>query len=243
MRKGIYSVFTVKEKTFLTPHYIRVKFDMTAEQMEQFRNVQIGGHNKIFITEYIKRTYTTRAIDYDQKELWIDFVAHRDNGPASAWARNAQRGDTLGIAMKEGIQTLFPEAKNYLFAGDHTALPVIGTMLEQLPAGVTVNVILEVPGKEDELPLFSKANLDVQWLHNERPDQDSRLAEKVLAAEPYEENQFVFLAAEYESAKVIKRHFKEKLNRPRKSYSVVSYWSKGKSEDQSSAIRREERSQ
>jgi NADPH-dependent ferric siderophore reductase len=242
MRKGIYSVFTVKDKTFLTPHYIRIKFGMTEEQQEQFCNVQIGGHNKIFITEDIKRTYTTRAIDYDQKELWIDFVAHGDNGPASAWANNARQYDTLGIAMKEGNQSLFPEARNYLFAGDHTALPVIAAMLEKLPVGVTAKVILEVPGKEDELSLFSKANLKVQWLHNDRPHIDSALAERVLAAELYTGNQFVFVAAEQETAKTIKNYFKEKLTWPRESYSVVSYWSKGKSEDQSSAIRREERS-
>jgi NADPH-dependent ferric siderophore reductase len=241
MTKGIYSVFTVKDKILLTPHYVRIKFAMTDEQRDQFRTVNTGSHNKIFLSAEIKRTYTTRHIDYEQKELWIDFVAHGDNGPASRWAYRAVPGDILGIAVKEGSRPLFPEAGNYLFAGDHTALPVIGAMLEQLPAGVKVNVIVEVNEAVDELLLFSKADLNIQWLHNPKPEQGSRLAEAVCARQQPGDKRFVFVAAEYETAKILKNYFKEKLAWPPEAFSVVSHWRKGESEEQSSLTRREER--
>ena len=59
-------------------------------------NVKSGSNNKIFIPAEeenvaLIRTYTNRKIDLEEKELSIDFVAHGDNGPASAWALKANR--------------------------------------------------------------------------------------------------------------------------------------------------------
>ncbi|MFC0514784.1 siderophore-interacting protein [Mucilaginibacter angelicae] len=241
MRKGVQSVFTVSEKTFLTPHYIRIKFAMTDEQLELFSNVQIGAHNKIFFPDDTRRTYTTRHIDFVEKELWIDFVAHGDNGPASAWANRTYAGDSLAIGMKEGRRPLFPEANEYMFIGDSTALPVIGAMLEQLPAGVAAKVIMEIPGKEDEMKLFSGARLDIRWVYNPQPEQTSDLAKIIRGMELPDENRFVFAAAEYNTVKDLKSYFRDELAWKSESYSVVSYWKRGESEDQSSAKRREER--
>ncbi len=245
IKQRIHSIFSVKEKVLVTPHYIRIKFAMTDQQGELFKNAQIGGHNKIFIpaegAEDARRTYTTRNIDFANKELWIDFVAHGDNGPASYWANRAMPGSTLGIAMKDGSKPLFPEANEYLLIGDSTALPVIGCMLEQLPAGVKVHAVLEVYGAEDEIALNSKANLSVQWLHNRAPEKGSRLSETVRGLKLPEAKRFVFAAAEYDVAKDLKRYFKEELTWPQSDYSVVSYWKKGESEEESSDRRREER--
>ncbi|UOE52864.1 siderophore-interacting protein [Mucilaginibacter sp. SMC90] len=241
MRKGVQSVFTVKEKTFLTPHYIRVKFAMNDEQLELFSNVQTGGHNKLFFPDETRRTYTTRHIDFVEKELWVDFVAHGDNGPASAWANRTSPGDRLAIGMKEGRRPLFPEVDEYLFIGDSTALPVIGAMLEQLPANVQVQVIMEIPGKEDELKLCSEAHLATRWVYNSEPEQNSDLAALVRNMEFSGGNRFVFVAAEYDTAKNLKNYFRNELAWPSETFSVVSYWKRGESEDQSSAKRREER--
>ncbi|MEO3406737.1 siderophore-interacting protein [Mucilaginibacter sp. CAU 1740] len=241
MRKAVHSIFNVKEKLFLTPHYIRVKFGMTDEQLELFSNVQIGANNKIFFADNTRRTYTTRHIDFVEKELWIDFVAHGDNGPASAWANRAQPGGSLGIGMKEGRRPLFPEVDEYILIGDSTALPVISAMLEQLPAGTSAKVVLEVHGKEDELKLSSKARFDLQWVHNTHPEQNSNLVEVVRGMDLPDKKQFVFAAAEYHTVKNLKSYFRDELGWKSENYSIVSYWKRGESEDQSSAQRREER--
>jgi len=240
-RAWVQSVFTVREKIFLTPHYIRMKFAMTDDQLELFSNVQTGAHNKIFFAEGIRRTYTTRHIDFVEKELWIDFVAHGDNGPASAWANRTRSGDCIAIGMKEGRRPLFPEADDYLFVGDSTALPVIGAMLEQLPAGVSAQVIMEIPGKADELKLSSQARLAVSWVYNPQPEQGSNLAAIVRNMLLPSGNRFVFVAAEYDTAKELKSYFKNELLWPPETFSAMSYWKRGESEDQSSARRREER--
>ena len=86
--KKIRSVFHVKHKEYITPHFIRVTFNINDNQAEMLTNVKSGSNNKIFIpadetdTQGIVRTYTNRKIHLENRELSIDFVAHGDNGPA-----------------------------------------------------------------------------------------------------------------------------------------------------------------
>ncbi|KUY30496.1 siderophore-interacting protein [Elizabethkingia ursingii] len=240
--KKIRSVFTVKHKEYLTPHLIRVVFDMDDEQTELLAGVRSESNNKIFIPvndgvqESMVRTYTNRKIDLDKKELIIDFVAHGDNGPASAWALNTKAGDHLGIGMKESLRPLVPEADSYLLAGDATALPVISAILEQLPAEATAKVFLEVPTKEDELILCSAAYVETEWLHNSAPEQGSNLAEEVRAFEFPEEDmkKYVYIAAEYTTVKDLRSYYRtDKGWNPREMY-ACSYWKAGASEDEAS---------
>lgn len=259
-KKGIRSVFSVKEKIFLSPHYIRIIFDMTEQQVQKFAQAQIGAHNKIFIPATgsnevlfpddaevsgkpasVKRTYTTRHIDLLKKELWIDFIDHADHGPASCWASRAVAGSKLGIAMKAGGRPLFPEKAVYFFVGDSTAIPVIAAMMDQLPTHVQVKVILEVYGPEDELKLSSRANASVNWVYNQQPDMGSQLFELVRDLSLANHQSFFFFAGEFEPAKKVRQHFKETLGWIPANYSVVSYWKKGASEDESSLERSEDR--
>jgi hypothetical protein len=47
--KKIRSVFTVKKKIFVTPHLIRVIFNIDENQAELLAHVKSGSNNKIFI--------------------------------------------------------------------------------------------------------------------------------------------------------------------------------------------------
>lgn len=260
--KIVRSVFTIKRKFHVTPHFIRIVFDMSDEQSTLFSNVTIGSNNKIFIPLnktavldlndeqiwnseefFTRRTYTTRAINFKEKELVIDFVAHGDNGPASAWAATAVAGDILCIAMKENTKPLIPEADQYLLVGDHTALPVISVILEQLPKDVKVQAFIEVYGKEDEIYLNTSADVKLQWLHNPNPEKGSKLAEAVANTQLPDANKkrFSFVAGEYLTVKDLRTFFKENQNWSSNEYSATSYWKSGTSEDESSSLRRLER--
>lgn len=262
-KKTIRSVFTVKNKSFITPHYIRVVFEITNDQLDLLANVKPGSNNKIFIPPKgmnviyftnkesvvlsellpVMRTYTNRSIDFEKRELSIDFVAHGDNGPASSWAQKAEAGDILGIGMKESVRDLVPPADEYLLVGDSTALPVIGCILEQLPKGANVKAILEVHGKKDEINLSSPANVSIKWVHNKHPESGSELAEVVRRIQLPEAKtkRFAFIAAEYETVKNLRSYFKDEKDWDRTEFNASAYWRAGKTESQSASERREEK--
>ena|SRR5690606_39609058 len=89
----ITSVLVVKHTEYLNPRYVRVT--LTGEGVPLYENVVVGANNKIFLPDNqgnvyfdqqksIRRTYTHRGIDLQKNEMYIDFVAHGDDGPASA---------------------------------------------------------------------------------------------------------------------------------------------------------------
>ncbi|WP_223607854.1 siderophore-interacting protein [Chryseobacterium sp. OSA05B] len=251
--RKIRSVFTVKDKKYLTPHLIRVVFKIDETQIELLTNVQSGSNNKIFIPDHTAdqnpepavriRTYTNRKIDLENRELTIDFVAHGENSPASAWAMNAKPGDLLEIGMKESTRPLVPDADFYLLVGDATALPVISAIVEQLPSFVTAKVFLEVHGKEDETILCSAADLSVEWLNNPHPEKGSQLAHlvKSFVFPKGILKEYVYAATEYTTAKEIRSYFKTELNWDSHGMHMVSYWKAGQSEDETSGDRQIQR--
>ncbi|KAA2223282.1 siderophore-interacting protein [Chryseobacterium sediminis] len=236
--KKIRSAFIVKNKQYLTPHLIRVVFEIRENQVELLANVRSGSNNKIFIpaeegNSPLVRTYTNRKIDLEKRELSIDFVAHGDNGPASAWALQAISGDSLEIGMKESTRPLVPDADFYLLAGDATALPVICAIAEQFPPYVSAKILLEVAGKEDELILCSAADISVEWLHNPHPEEGSQLAEAVKSVQfpPGVLKEYVYIAAEYATVHELRTYFKTTLQWDPHGLYICSYWKAGQAEN------------
>ncbi len=261
----IQAQLTVSRKKQLTPHYIRVY--LTGEKVPLFANTTVGINNKILIppkgvnTVYfpeldkeantwklqseevqpIRRTYTHRGIDLNKNEVWIDFVAHGDEGPASAWAIQAKKGDVLGVLMKDGKMRLYRKADHYLLVGDATAIPVLGAILEDLPAEAKVICIIEVYGEEDEQDLKTKADMDIIWLHNEHPQNGSRLADMVRKQLLPKGSRSGYVAAEYSSVKAIRHYLRKEKGWKQDELYAYSYWKAGVAEDKSTTDRQQEK--
>lgn len=257
---------SLKEKQFITPNFIRII--LTGEGLEAFEETSVGDNNKIFIPptgvneihfpdfDYEKhqwiyppkeiapsiRTYTHRGLDLEKKELTIDFVNHGDGGPASAWALNAKIGDLLGVAMRTSGSELYPKASFYLLAGDATAIPVLSAILETLPETAKGIAIIEVPTKEDEQNLFTKASIEIQWLHNAHPENGSILATKVRQVSiPENDTKFGYVAAEFSSVKEIRNYLRKEKSWTKEELYAYSYWKSGVAEDKSVSDRQEEK--
>ncbi|MFT3887755.1 MAG: siderophore-interacting protein [Arachnia sp.] len=104
------------------------------------------------------RTYTTRYVRAEQRELDVDMVAHDVLGPASDWIARARVGDELLVfgpttaqsGVSFGIDFVPPaRADRILLAGDETAAPAIAAILEQLPADARGEVVVELPHADD----------------------------------------------------------------------------------------------
>ena len=263
----IQEVLKVKAKTFLTPHFIRVT--LTGDNLFKFTNVPIGANTKIFIppsgldevhfpeidleksqwiyppanVRPIVRTYTHSGFNAPKNEMYIDFVAHGENGPASAWALHCKKGDVLGVAMKDKRTALCPKVNWYLLVGDATAIPVLRCILENLPASANGKCMIEVPGKEDEQALKTKANIDFFWLHNPKPDESSTLAKevrKIYFPDFPNASRFCYVASEYSTVKEIRNYLGIEMNWEQEELFAYSYWKAGVSEDNSEKDRRNE---
>lgn len=267
MKKKIATGHTgvVTTKEYLTPHLIRIK--LKVEDILAFEHATIGDNNKILVPppgvkeiyfpqtdpetgspiatpEHlapVRRTYTHSGIDLDRGELFIDFVHHGDNGPASAWALNCKPGDVLGIMMRTQPKELFPRVDHLFFIGDATALPAIMAMLKQAQEQTTVTCVIEVHGAEDELDLSHNGRTSIHWLHNPTPEKGSKLAEKARSLPLPENSRFAFVAAEFDTVKTLRNYFRKEKQWERTELSAYSYWRSGVAEDRSEKDRRQER--
>lgn len=254
----------VSRKEYLTPHYIRIY--LTGDQVPLIANTTVGVNNKVLVppkgaeqihfpefdyqtmqwkpqAENVRpsvRTYTHRGIDLTTNEIWIDFVAHGDEGPASAWAISAKEGDALGVLMKSGKTELYVKTDNYLLVGDATAIPVLGAILEDLPATAKGTCLIEVGSKDDQQELKTNANIDFMWLHNAHPQNGSKLAKITKLINLPRENRFAYVAAEFSSVKEIRNYLRKEKGWEREELYAYSYWKSGVAEDQSAADRRKE---
>jgi len=191
-------------------------------------------------TQPIIRTYTHSGIDLEKNEIWIDFIAHGDEGPASAWALNAVKGDVLGVLMKDGKTDLYLNADNYILIADATGIPVIAAILKDLPITASGVCILEVHGKEDEQLLSTNADINFIWLHNKNPQKGSLLTETIKKQILPEFSKFAYVAAEFTTVKNIRNYLRKESNWQQKELYAYSYWKAGVSEDKSVSDRHKE---
>lgn len=104
-------------------------------------------------------------------------AVHPTGGPAANWALAAKPGDSITIIgpnnraahcvtaeTYSGIEWRPGLAQRVLLAGDETAVPAIGAILESLPAGITGHAFLEVPEAGDFQDLDTEADIEITWL-------------------------------------------------------------------------------
>jgi len=255
------------KREYLSPHLIRLT--LKGEEVYKFADTTIGTNNKIFIPpagidvihfpqydvsqqQWIYpearvapavRTYTHRGIDLEQQLLLIDFVAHGDEGPASAWAIHAPIGAILGIAMRTHKTELYPVAERYILVGDATAIPVISAILEDLPGAARAQVFLEVQSAADRIKIRTAAQVDYHWILNPKPEKASGLADHVieeLSNESGSFSQFAYVAAEYQTVQVLRKFFRKDLAWTKEELYAYSYWRRGMAEDRSAKERQQE---
>ncbi|WP_172277736.1 siderophore-interacting protein [Chryseobacterium sp. PTM-20240506] len=256
-------VAEVIKKQYITPHFIRVY--LKAEDVSMFRNTTIGDNNKIAIPpqglneiyfpilnenhEWIHpskevapfiRTYTHRGIDFEANELVIDFIDHGDSGPASKWAREAEKGSKLGVMMRTEAKELYPQADWYFLIGDGTAIPVLSAILETLPETAKGVCVIEVHGREDEQELETKADIEFIWVHNPDAHLGNKLAEVVRRVEIPETSKFGYIACELSTMKEVRNYFRKEKSWNQSELYAYSYWKTGAAQDESQAERRRE---
>lgn len=177
------------------------------------------------------RTYTIRRIDVIAGWMEVDFVLHDDAGPGTAWATLAQPGHQVGI-LGPGGRTARPSSW-MLLAGDETALPAIARIAEKLPSDTRGEIIIEVGGAADELPLTAPSGMNLRWLHQgaQPAGTTTQLQEAIFAcAIPSDTDRFAWVAAEFSTAQAVRPWLRDTVGMSGKEQLVVAYWRLGMDE-------------
>lgn len=183
----------------------------------------------------IMRTYTVRYFRPGVPELDIDFALHEPAGPAGRWAAEVRSG---GHAALYGPACAYEPPAGcgwQLLAGDETALPAIGAIVEALPAGVRAEVFAEVDDAGERQSWHSAADVRVHWLYRggAPAGSGSALLDAVAAADLSDEpHRYAWLAAERYTAAQLRRHLVERRGFPRSAIYFSGYWRLGKAENE-----------
>jgi NADPH-dependent ferric siderophore reductase len=172
------------------------------------------------------RTYTPRRFDPIVPELDVEFVLHGD-GPASAWAAQAQPGQVLILAGPGPNYQIDPGADWFLLAGDDAALPAIESILDALPANARVHVVLEVADEHEERPLSTAAQLDITWLHRGARPADTALQEAVRTLQLPPGNGRIYVGCEAAAMRRIRKHLLEERGLDPATIVTRGYWKLG----------------
>jgi NADPH-dependent ferric siderophore reductase len=178
------------------------------------------------------RTYTIRRVRSEVGELDIDFACH-DGGFASGWAENATPGERLIFAGPSRAYPFESDVDCHLLAGDETALPAIGAVLEELPAGVRARVFVEVADQSEEQQLDSAADVELTWLHRDGvPAGHSDGLIRAVRDTPFPAgNVRAWVGAEAGTVRDLRKYFRDEHGLRRGQASATVYWRYGESED------------
>jgi NADPH-dependent ferric siderophore reductase len=178
----------------------------------------------------VSRVYTIRRIDVAAGEIDIDFVLHGGEETSGAtFALEAEQGAVVGMTGPGGSE--LREADWYLLAGDETALPAIGRMLEEMPAGKKAVALIEIADEGERQELQTQAALDLRWLSRDgRPAGTTTLLADAIRALDFPGDgvsMFVWAGCEYGATREIRTHLRKERALARGSSLVAAYWRRG----------------
>jgi NADPH-dependent ferric siderophore reductase len=170
------------------------------------------------------RTYTIRRHRPEAGEVDIDFVLHGDGGPGSQWAIQATPGAEVGLWGPRAEYAPPSDADWVLLAGDETALPAIGAVIEAMPGDACGRVFVEVASAAEEQHFDLPDGVHLDWLHRDTGDT---LTTVLPAATLPSGSPYAWIAGESGAIKKLRRHLVNDRNVPKKNIYFSGYWRQG----------------
>ena len=175
----------------------------------------------------VLRTFTPRRFDPEALELDIDIVLH-EGGAASAWVEAARVGSPVAVSGPGRGYQIDSAAPGFFLAGDETALPAIGQLLEEIDNAIPVGAVVEIAHPEARLDLPDHAAAEVSWVERAPGDRPgAALARAVIGAEIAPGTR-VWVAGEAGSLVAIRKHLSDELGLERSHLTIRGYWKHGR---------------
>jgi NADPH-dependent ferric siderophore reductase len=226
---------TIKQVDKIAAHMIRIT--LTGD-LEGFTSLGFDDHVKLFFPDgtmnaegapnAMGRDFTPRRYDHTANTLEIDFAIH-DAGPATQWATQAKRGQTLALGGPRGSFIIPTTFDWHLLVGDETGLPAISRRLAELPAGTKAVVLCEVDGPGDEIKFDTKADVAVTWAHRNgaAAGLSETLTKALSALKMPAGDYYAWVACESLVAKDLRRQLIANHSANPKWMRAAGYWRRG----------------
>ena len=240
----------VKAIQTISPHLKR--FVLSGNELDDFPTEQDGAHVKVLLPHRgqklpnldingenpaIKRSYTIREFDAPNKQLVLDFVINRHQGPATNWANSAKVGDYLGIAGP-GVRKLTDfNANSYVLIGDLTSVNAVNGYAKFISPNAELIAIVSVPTQADVIAMNAGKHLKVHWhVADKNP---SALPDMVYElVKDMDKNSQVFIGLEASEVRAVKSLLLHELDFNRLNIHATAYWKQGMNADQLGAERK-----
>jgi NADPH-dependent ferric siderophore reductase len=173
------------------------------------------------------RTFTPRDFNADRRELTLDIVLH-EHGAATEWASAAHVGDEVAISGPGRSEPLQADAQSHLLAGDESALPAIGQLLEAIPRGQTIDVHVEITVADARIALPEHPNATVTW--HEVADAAAPGDATVAAVTSVDDlPDAIWVAGEAAAVQRLRKYLFDERGLDRSSVTARGYWKQGRS--------------
>src|SRR5690606_28604114 len=126
----------------------------------------------------------------------------------------------------------FVAADWLLLAGDETALPAIGAILESLPADARGPAYVEIPEPADQQELRRPEGVATTWLHrSDGPAGACPLLDAIRTAAFPPGRVFAWLAGEAGVVRSLRRHLVEERGIAKSAIEFTGHWRRSRSQD------------
>ena len=192
------------------------------DSLHTFASASFDDHVKLMLPDgaggLLMRDYTPRAFDTGRGELVVEFALHGD-GPFAGWAAQAEVGQMLTVAGPRGSMVIPVDYDWHLLVGDDSAWPAIARRLEELPAGVRVDVLLLMP----DAPAWP-AGSSVTPRFFATPEA---LAQALRELALPDGEGFVWCAGEAQLMAALRDVLLREKGHPKEAMKVAAYWKQG----------------
>ncbi|HVW34293.1 MAG TPA: siderophore-interacting protein [Acidimicrobiia bacterium] len=177
------------------------------------------------------RTLTPLRADPEAGSLDVEIVVH-GGGALTAWVAGAEPGDEVALSGPGRGYPVDPGATAFLVAGDESAIPAIGQVLEALPEGSTARVLIEAAHPDARLDLPA-APPDVRWLDLPpgAPPGDALVPAVAGSSAGLPAGVRIWAAGEAAAMQRIRRHILDERGIPRSATWIRGYWKNGRAGD------------
>lgn len=170
--------------------------------------------------------YTMRAWRPERQELDLVVVTHGATGGGSRWAQRVKVGDAVGLWGPRRVYDPPENTDRFLLVGDETGVHAIASILETLPLDARIDVVVEVDGPGDRVPLGAGPNTDVRWIYRggAQAGTTTALFDEVQQLDLREGTVYAWGGAESRVVTSIRRHLRDTIGLPQDAVAMTGYW-------------------